>query len=189
MKELKTAVLFCLTVTLLCGGLYPAVVTGIAAALFPRQAAGSLVIDDQGRTIGSQLIGQPFTAPQYFWPRPSATPEFPYNPAASGGSNSGPSNPDFLKTVAQRVQAIRDSGVTGAIPADLILASASGLDPHISPEAAAVQTTRVAMARGITGALVGHLVAAHTEDRQAGFLGEPRINVLALNLALDKVSP
>ena len=185
MKELKTAILMCLLFTLLCGGVYPAMVTGIAQALFPSQANGSLILDAKGQAVGSSLIGQPFTGPAYFWPRPSATAEFPYNPMASGGSNLGPTNPAFLATVAERVAALRASHVTAPIPADLVLASASGLDPHISPEAAQLQIPRVAKARNLPEDLVAGLVTIHTEGRQFGLLGEPRVNVLLLNRALD----
>ncbi|BBA70913.1 potassium-transporting ATPase subunit KdpC [Geobacter sulfurreducens] len=189
MKDLKPAILMLIIFTILCGGIYPAVVTGIARAVFPKQAKGSLITDARGREVGSTLIGQPFSGPKYFWPRPSATPEFGYNPAGSGGSNAGPANPAYLKTVGERVKALRDAGIKGSIPADLVQASASGLDPHISPEAAKVQIPRVARARGMSAGALSRLVAAHTEDRQLGFLGEPRINVLALNLALDTLMP
>jgi len=171
--------------TIICGGVYPAVVTGLARACFPKQAGGSFLTDQSHREIGSSLIGQPFADNKYFWGRPSATTDFGYNPMGSSGSNSGPTNPDYLKTVADRVKALRDTGVTGSIPADLVQASASGLDPHISPESATLQLPRVAKARGISAAELEKLVAAHTEARQFGFLGDPRVNVLELNLALD----
>ncbi len=189
MKEIKPAILIFAVFTLICGGIYPAVVTGVVSALFPNRAAGSFITDKNGRVTGSVLIGQPFSAPKYFWPRPSATGEFPYNPMASGGSNLGPTNPDYLKTVADRVKALKDSGVSGRIPSDLVQASASGLDPDISVAAAEVQVARVARARRIKEEVVRSLVAAHTEDRQFGILGEKRVNVLALNLALDKLAP
>lgn len=185
MKELKPAILMCLLFTLLCGGLYPAVVTGLAQTIFPRQANGSLIIDANGRTVGSSLIGQPFSGPRYFWPRPSATAEFAYNPMASGGSNSGPTNPAFLATVAERIGALRATGATTPIPADLVLASASGLDPHISLDAARLQIPRIALARNLSEDAVAGFVANHTEGRQLGLLGEPRVNVLLLNRALD----
>lgn len=188
MKELKPAILMFVVFTIICGGIYPAVVTGIASVAFPRQAKGSFITDKSGKEIGSALIGQPFSDTKYFWPRPSATPEFGYNPTASGGSNSGPTNPGFIKTVGDRVKALHDTGITGSVPADLVEASASGLDPHITPEAAKVQIARVAKARGMTMEELKKLVAAHTEDRQLGFLGEPRVNVLELNLELDKLS-
>lgn len=185
MKELKPAMLMCLLFTVLCGGLYPAVVTAIAQTLFPRQANGSLITEADGRVVGSSLIGQPFSGPHYFWPRPSATAEFPYNPMASGGSNSGPTNPAFLDTVAARIGVLRATGVTGPIPADLALASASGLDPHISIAAARLQIPRIALARNLSAEAVAGFVANHTEGRQLGLLGEPRVNVLLLNRALD----
>jgi potassium-transporting ATPase KdpC subunit len=189
MKELKPALLLFIVLAVICGGIYPALVTGIASLLFPRQAAGSFITDANNREVGSTLLGQPFSAPKYFWPRPSATGEFAYNPLASGGSNAGPTNPAFLKTVETRIKTLRASGIDGAIPADLVLASASGLDPHISPEAASVQTLRVATARNISIDEVRQLVATHTEDFQIGLFGAPRVNVVTLNLALDRVSP
>lgn len=189
MKELKPAILLFLVFTILCGGIYPAAVTGIASALFPKQAAGSFIEDENGRMVGSSLIGQPFSEPRYFWPRPSATVDFGYNPAASGGSNLGSTNPDLLKRVEERVKVLHNSGVFGNIPADLVSASASGLDPHISPDAAHVQIPRVARARGLTEEALKKIVAAHTEGRQLAIFGEPRVNVLALNLDLDKLTP
>ena len=189
MKELKPAILFFVIFTIICGGIYPAVVTGIASVAFPRQAKGSFIVDKSGREMGSALIGQPFSDPKYFWPRPSAATDFAYNPLGSGGSNSGPTNPDYLKMVADRVKALHDTGITGAVPADLVQASASGLDPHISQEAAKVQIPRVAKARGMSDEELARVVADHTEGRQLSFLGESRVNVLALNLALDKMAP
>lgn len=185
MKELKPAILFFVIFTVICGGIYPAVVTGIASVAFPKQAKGSFIADRSGKEIGSALIGQPFSDPKYFWPRPSAATDFAYNAMGSSGSNSGPTNPDFIKTVGDRVKALHDTGITGDVPADLVEASASGLDPHISPEAALVQVARVAKARNMSAEELTKLVAAHTEGRQLGFLGEPRVNVLELNLALD----
>jgi K+-transporting ATPase ATPase C chain len=187
MKDLKPAILLFIIFTIICGGIYPAVVTGIAYAVFPKQAKGSFIVDKSGKEIGSSLIGQPFSNPKYFWPRPSSTTDFAYNPMGSSGSNVGPTNPDYLKTVGNRVKALRDTGVTGAIPADLVQASASGLDPHISPESALLQLSRVAKARGMREEALSKLIAEATEDRQFGFLGSPRVNVLALNLALDKL--
>ncbi|AJE03566.1 potassium-transporting ATPase subunit KdpC [Geobacter pickeringii] len=189
MNDIKPALLMFVIFTIICGGIYPAVVTGIAQAVFPKQAMGSFITDAKGREIGSTLIGQPFSDPKYFWPRPSATADFGYNPMGSGGSNAGPTNPDYLKTVADRVKALKAADVTTGIPADLLQASASGLDPHISPDAADVQIPRVAKARGMKADEVRRLVSAHTEDRQFGFLGEVRVNVLALNLALDRLAP
>ncbi len=187
MKELKPALLLFFVFTVICGGIYPAVMTGIASVIFPNQAAGSLITDTNNQVIGSSLIGQPFSQAKYFWSRPSATSGFAYNPLASGGSNSGPTNPDFIKTVDGRIQALHDSGVTGNIPADLVEASASGLDPDITVAAARIQIARVAKARGMSEAALNRLVSSHVEDRQWGVLGQPRVNVLLLNLALDGI--
>ena len=187
MKDIKPAILLFIIFTVICGGIYPAVVTGVAQAVFPSQAKGSFITDKSGKEIGSTLIGQPFSDPRYFWPRPSATADFGYNPAASGGSNSGPTNPDYLKTVAERVRVLRDSGVADPLPIELVQASASGLDPHISPEAALLQAPRVAKARGVSETMVMKAVAQTTEKRQFGFLGAPRVNVLVLNLELDRL--
>jgi potassium-transporting ATPase KdpC subunit len=189
MKEIKPAILMFIAFTIICGGIYPAVVTGIASVLFPKQAGGSFITDKSGKVVGSSLIGQPFSEPKYFRPRPSATIDFGYNPLGSGGSNAGPTNPDYLKTVADRVKALRAAGLTGPVPADLVQASASGLDPHITSEAAEVQVRRVAKVRGVTEEALQKMIAACTEDRQFGFLGEPRVNVLELNLELDKLAP
>lgn len=189
MKDLKSALLLFVMLTVLLGGIYPAVVTVAAEFLFPKQAGGSLVTDESGKVVGSLLIGQPFTGEKYFWPRPSATGDFPYNPLLSGGSNLGPTNPALIRRVEERVAQLRRSGITGAIPADLVFGSASGLDPHISPEAAQVQIARVAGARKMRGEELEKIVARHTEQRQAGVLGAPRVGVLALNLALDGISP
>ena len=186
MKDLKSALLLLVFLTFLLGGIYPAVVTVAAHLFFPRQAEGSLVADGRGRVVGSSLIGQPFSEAKYFWPRPSATPDFPYNPLSSAGSNLGPTHPELMRQVQERVARLRDSGITGEIPADLLFASASGLDPHISPEAAWLQAPRVAGARGLAVEKVHLLVAMLTEGPQAGTLGAPRVNVLALNMALDK---
>ena len=185
MKDIKPAILLFIIFTIICGGIYPAVVTGVAYALFPKQAAGSFITDKAGKEIGSTLIGQPFSEAKYFWPRPSATSDFGYNALASGGSNSGPTNPAYLQTVGDRVKALRDSGITGQIPADLVQASASGLDPHISPESALLQVPRVAKARGVSEEMVIKAVEQATEGRQLGFLGAQRVNVLELNVKLD----
>ncbi|HEY3308336.1 MAG TPA: potassium-transporting ATPase subunit KdpC [Desulfuromonadaceae bacterium] len=187
MKDIKPAILLFIALTIICGGIYPALVTGIAQAVFPKQANGSFIMDKSGKEIGSTLIGQPFSDPKYFWPRPSATTNFGYNPMGSGGSNSGPTNPDFINKVADRVKALRDAGVTGNIPADMVLASASGLDPHITQESALLQIPRIAKSRALDADLIRTLVAQTTEDRQLGFLGAPRINVFVLNLELDKL--
>ena len=187
MKDIKPAILLFVIFTIICGGIYPALVTGIAYAVFPKQAQGSFITDKSGKEIGSALIGQPFADAKYFWPRPSAATDFGYNAMGSGGSNSGPTNPDYLKTVGDRVKALRDSGVTGTIPADLVQASASGLDPHISPESAGLQVARVAKARGVSEDVLAKAIAKATEGRQLGFMGEPRVNVLVLNLELDRL--
>jgi K+-transporting ATPase ATPase C chain len=187
MNELKPAVLMFLLLTIICGGIYPVVVTGIAHVVFPKQAEGSFIVDQNGKMIGSSLIGQPFTDPKYFWPRPSATPEFSYNPAASSGSNAGPTNFAYLQKVGIRIRTLRDNGITGPIPADLVQASASGLDPHISPEAVLIQVPRVAKARGLSENQVVGLVSAKIAPPQLGIFGAPRVNVLELNLALDRL--
>ncbi len=189
MKDLKPAILLFIMFTIICGGIYPALVTGLAHALFPDQAKGSLIIDKAGKEIGSSLIGQPFSDPKYLWPRPSATAEFGYNPAASGGSNSGSTNLDYLKTVSERVKMLRDSGISGSIAAELVQASASGLDPHISPQAARLQAPRIAKARGVPEATVLKLIQDATEQPQLGILGAARVNVLVVNLKLDKLHP
>jgi K+-transporting ATPase ATPase C chain len=187
MKDIKPAILLFIIFTVICGGIYPAIVTGVAYALFPNQAKGSFIADKSGKEIGSSLIGQPFADPKYFWPRPSASTDFGYNSMASGGSNAGPTNPDYLKTVGDRVKALRDTGVTGTIPADMAQASASGLDPHVTPESALLQVPRVAKARGVSNEILIKAVEHATEGRQLGFMGAPRVNVLDLNLELDEL--
>jgi K+-transporting ATPase ATPase C chain len=174
--------------TLTTGVLYPLVVTGLAQAVFPHQANGSLIVE-AGQVRGSELIGQPFDDPRYFWGRPSATAPFPYNAAASVGSNDGPLSPVLLERVQARVAALRaaDPGNEQPIPVDLVTASGSGLDPDISLAAALYQVPRVARARGLAESEVLALVERYSEGRQFGFLGEPRVNVLQLNLALDGV--
>src|SRR5262245_61874897 len=185
-KELKAALLVFIVLSGITGVAYPLVVTGIAQGLFARQANGSL-IESGGKAVGSELIGQGFAAPKYFWSRPSATSPYPYNAGSSSGSNQGPLNPALTDAVAARVKALRDAdpGNAAPVPADLVTASGSGLDPHISPAAAEYQVARVAKARNLDPRKVRALVAAETEGRQLGFFGEPRVNVLKVNLALD----
>lgn len=185
-KILRQAVVLLLLLTIVTGIAYPLLVTGLAQALFPRAANGSLIEAD-GKPLGSALIGQSFTDPRYFWGRPSATAPFANNPAASTGSNQGPTNPALTEAARQRIEALRaaDPGNAAPVPVELVSASGSGLDPHISPAAAAYQVARVARARGIDAAEVEKRVAQATEGRQLGVLGEPRVNVLELNLRLD----
>jgi K+-transporting ATPase ATPase C chain len=187
---LRPAIVLFLVLTVITGLIYPLVVAGVAQVLFPRQANGSLIVKN-GQAIGSELIGQPFDDPKYFWGRPSATSPFPYNAAASSGSNLGPTNPALTDAVKARLDALKaaDPANTQAVPVDLVTSSASGLDPHISPAAAAYQVTRVARARGLDESAVRQLVAQYTEGRDLGVLGEPRVNVLELNLALDALKP
>lgn len=189
-STLRPAASFLALFTLLTGIVYPLAVTAVAQGVFPKQANGSLVEVD-GQVVGSHLIGQPFDDVRYFWGRPSATDPSPYNAAASRGSNLGPTNPALLSRVRQRVTALRvahpDRGSI-PIPVDLVTASASGLDPHISPGAALYQVRRVAQTRGLPEEHIRTLVLDHVEGRLLGFLGEPRVNVLLLNLALDDLA-
>ena len=183
---LRPALMSLILFTLITGVVYPLVVTGIAQVIFPFQANGSLIVKD-GKVVGSALIGQPFDDPKYFWGRPSATSPFGYNAASSSGSNLSPTNPDLVKAVQGRVEALRaaDPGNTAPVPVDLVTASGSGLDPHISPAAALYQASRVARERKFSSETVRTLIERHTEGRFWGLLGEPRVNVLTLNLALD----
>ena len=185
---LRPALSLLVLFSLLCGLAYPALVTGVAQAIFPDQANGSLVRSG-GRAVGSKRIGQPFADPRNFWGRPSATSPVPYDASASAASNLGPSNPALREAVRARVAALRtaDPGNGSPVPVDLVTTSASGLDPDISPAAALYQVPRVARARGLPEAAVRRLVGAHVEPRTLGLLGEPRVNVLELNLALDRL--
>jgi K+-transporting ATPase ATPase C chain len=185
-SQLRIAVLMFVLLTLITGVAYPVVFTLFAQGVFPNQANGSLMVRD-GKVVGSELIGQHFDDPKYFWSRPSATSAFPNDPSSSSGSNVGPTNPDQFKAVKDRVDALQKAAAdqTAPIPIDLVTASASGLDPHISPAAAEYQIKRVASARGMSEEQVRSLVKSQTEGRTLGILGEARVNVLLLNLALD----
>lgn len=187
---IRPVLVLSVALTLVTGVAYPLVVTGAAQALFPMQAGGSL-IEVNGKPVGSALIGQNFSDPKYFWGRPSATGPMPYNASASGGSNLGPLNPALVDAVKGRVEALRaaDPGNKAPVPVDLVTASASGLDPHISPAAARYQAARVARVRGLSEEKVQSLVEQHTQAPLLGLLGEPRVNVLQLNLALQALAP
>jgi potassium-transporting ATPase KdpC subunit len=186
LSELRAAVVVFVALTVVTGLLYPALITAIAQTLFARQASGSAIVRD-GHLVGSSLIGQAFSDPKYFWSRPSATTPQPYNGAASTGSNLGPLNPALTEAVGARVAALRaaDPGNSAPVPVDLVTASASGLDPDISLAAARYQVGRIARTRGLAPERLEALVRAHSRGRLLGFLGEPRVNVLELNLALD----
>jgi K+-transporting ATPase ATPase C chain len=190
LKNLRIAIITLGLFTVLTGLLYPLLVTGIAQLIFQGKANGSL-IHKGGRLVGSELIGQPFSDPKYFWSRPSATTPYPYDAAASSGSNYGPLNSALLDAVKKRVQDLKTADPQNPlpIPVDLVTSSGSGLDPHISVAAAEYQISRVARAREMSEETVCSLVGQYTEGRQLGFLGEPRVNVLELNLALDEVKP
>lgn len=184
-KNLLVAVMMTIVTTILLGIIYPLVVTGIAQVIFPRKANGQL-IRDNGKLIGSAIIGQPFSGPSYFHSRPSAA-GTGYDAANSGGTNLGPTNKALIDRVRQDTAALQSENPSVAVPVDLVTTSASGLDPHISIAAAQFQMPRVARARGLSEAQLQQMVAAHTEGRQFGFLGEPRVNVLELNLELDRL--
>jgi K+-transporting ATPase ATPase C chain len=188
-EQLRPALVVFLLLTVITGAVYPAVVTLIAQAAFPSRANGSLIMKN-GKAVGSELIGQPFDDPKYFWGRPSATSPVPNNGASSTGSNYGTTNPAQLDAVKGRVEALRkaDSGDERPVPVELVTASGSGLDPHISPHGAEFQVPRVAKARGIGEDVVRKKVAEFTEGRTFGVLGEPRVNVLKLNQALESLS-
>jgi K+-transporting ATPase ATPase C chain len=187
-RLIRNAISMLLVMTVITGLLYPLIATGVAQALFPHQANGSLIVRD-GKPIGSALIGQSFDDPRYFWGRPSATSPQPDNGTASNGSNLGPTNPALHDAVKQRIDALHavDPGNNAPVPADLVTTSGSGLDPEISPAAAQYQMARVARVRKLNVEQVQQLVAQYTQGRQLGLLGEPRVNVLGLNLALDKL--
>jgi len=192
MKNLiRPAVSLFVLLSVVTGLLYPLAVTGVAKVAFPAQAAGSLIVDKDGKTVGSSLIGQSFSDPKHFWGRPSATAPMANNAGASAGSNQGPLNPALLDAVKARVDALKaaDPGNTAPVPVDLVTASGSGLDPHISVAGAEYQAARVAKARGIAPDLVNAAIARHTEGRLFGLLGESRVNVLELNLDLDQNRP
>jgi K+-transporting ATPase ATPase C chain len=187
-SQIRPAIIAMVLFTLLTGGAYPLFVAGIAQLFFPRQSNGSL-IDQNDRVIGSELVGQFFNDPHYFWGRPSATAPYPYNAAASTGSNLGPTNPALTEEVKIRIAALKAADPTNnsPIPVDLVTSSGSGLDPNISVAAALYQIPRVSKARGLSKEVVQALVDRHTEERQFIILGEPRVNVLELNLALDEI--
>jgi K+-transporting ATPase ATPase C chain len=187
-RILRQAVASIVVFTVITGVVYPLIVTGVAQLVFPRQANGSLLIDN-GKTVGSSLIGQSFSSPKYFWARPSATSPMPYNAANSSGSNLGPLNPALTENVKARIKQLKkaDAASKPIVPVDLVTASGSGLDPDISPASAQYQVARVAKARNLDEAKVRELVVKLTKSRQLGILGEPRVNVLELNLALDNL--
>jgi K+-transporting ATPase ATPase C chain len=186
MSELRPALMVFVLLTLLTGAVYPLVVTGIGQGVFGGKASGSPILLGE-RVVGSRLLGQPFSSPKYFWSRPSATPTQPYNGAVSSGSNQGPINPALEAAVKERIAALRaaDPGNMAPVPVDLVTASASGLDPHISPAAAEYQIARVARERNVSEEQVRKLLQQATEGRTFGILGEPRVSVLELNLLLD----
>ena len=188
MRILRQATVSIVVFTVITGVIYPLIVTGIAQLMFPCQANGSLIVND-GKTVGSSLIGQSFSSPKYFWTRPSATSPMPYNAASSSGSNLGPLNPSLTDNVKVRITQLKaaDAASRPIVPVDLVTASASGLDPDISPAAAEYQVARVAKARNLDEVKVRELVVKLTKSRQLGILGEPRVNVLGLNFALDSL--
>jgi potassium-transporting ATPase KdpC subunit len=188
MRLIREALALLVVLSITCGLLYPLAVTGIAQALFPERASGSL-IHRGGVLVGSKLIGQPFHGTEYLWPRPSATPDHPYNGALSGGSNLGPLSADLASMVEKRIASLRaapGADPAAPVPVDLVTASASGLDPHITPASAFYQVGRIAAARGVPAEMIREIVQSHVEARQLGILGEPRVNVLLVNLDLDE---
>jgi potassium-transporting ATPase KdpC subunit len=188
-RNILISIWMTLATTVLLGIIYPIVVTGLAQVLFPRQANGELIQQAGGKIVGSSLLGQPFTSPGYFHSRPSAAGTAGYDPMASGGSNLGPTNKALIDRVSSTVQSLGAENPGARIPVDLVTTSGSGLDPHLSPAAAEFQIPRVARERHLSEVDLHALVAKHTEGRQLGFLGEPRVNVLELNLELDAVQP
>jgi K+-transporting ATPase ATPase C chain len=188
-RNLLISIWMTLVTTVLLGIIYPLVVTGLAQLLYPRQANGELIRQPDGTVVGSSLLGQPFTSPGYFHSRPSAAGPAGYDPMASGGSNLGPTNKALIDRVSGSVQSLSAENTGAPVPVDLATASGSGLDPHISPASAEFQVPRVARERGMKEDEVRALVAKHTEQRQLGFLGEPRVNVLELNLELKAIHP
>ena len=185
MKYIKTTLKLFTIMMVVVGVIYPVAVTVLAQLIFPKEAGGSLLYDPGGNITGSALIGQPFSDPKYFWSRPSATSGYPYNPLASGGSNLGPTNKDLIDQISNRTELLKSSGIQAPVPSDLVEASASGLDPHIGMQSALVQMPRVARARNLDEETLRNIVLEYVEERQFGFLGKQRINVLKLNLALD----
>jgi potassium-transporting ATPase KdpC subunit len=189
MRNLLTAALMTAVTTVIFGLVYPLAVTGLAQVVFPDKADGQLIRRDDGTVVGSRLIGQPFSSPGYFRPRPSAAGPAGYDAGASGGSNFGPTNRKLVERVEADAKRLRVENPGAAVPVDLVTTSASGLDPHVSPAAAEFQIPRVARERGLSEEDLRRLVAGHTEGRQLGLLGEPGVNVLLLNLALDRLKP
>jgi K+-transporting ATPase ATPase C chain len=187
--QIKNSILFVAVFTVLCGLLYPGVMTLVGQLMFPRQAAGSMIAVG-GKTVGSELIGQPFDDPKYFWSRPSATSPYAYNASSSTGSNLGPTNPAFISGIKANVDAARKANpdmANAPVPMDLVTASGSGLDPHISPAAAEYQAARVAQVRKLDLSKVKALIAQNTQGTWLGFIGDPGVNVVKLNLALDEL--
>lgn len=186
----RPALILFILMTLLTGVAYPLLVTGLAQLLFPQQSNGSLLIDQQGNVVGSKLIGQGFQSPDYFWSRPSATAPYPYNAGASSGPNLGSVNPLLAESVRQRIEMLKANDLLAqiSVPVDLVTASASGLDPHISPAAAYYQIKRVALKRNLQEVEIRKLLEEYTDQRQWGLFGEPRVNVLLLNRVLDGIS-
>jgi K+-transporting ATPase ATPase C chain len=187
MKTITTTLKLFAILMIIVGVIYPVAITVFGQLFFPKEAGGSLLHDPGGNITGSTLIGQPFSDPKYFWSRPSATSGYPYNPMASGGSNLGPTNKDLLDQISNRTDLLKSSGIQAPVPSDMVMASASGLDPHISVQSAVVQIPRVSKVRNLDEKMLTKLVLEHVEERQFGFLGEQRINVLELNLALDNM--